>query len=142
MIKKTQKIKEELKPVVLRLQSEGIAVYTYTCESKQNKPIDSLYWYDDKQKRVLNIQPEYFGGYNLGVSYIPSRSNGSGCGLSPEDGTDADSILRYRDYPTWVNGVWHYKSIEDFIKRQTVLTFYKLDMPLNPLQSLHDLYKD
>lgn len=126
MINKTQNIKSDLLPIVKELQSQGIDVYTYTCDSKQDKPVDSLYWYDGI--RVLNIQPEYFGGYNLGVSYKPSMENGSGCRLSPNYGTDADSILSYSQTPTWVRGVWNYSSMEDFLKREKILTFYKLEL--------------
>src|SRR5574338_1452521 len=111
MIEKMQLIKDDLVPVVMALQAEGIEVYTYTCMSNRGQPVNSLYWYDNKNHRVLNIQPNYFGGYNLSVSYVPSYLNGSGCGLSSRDGIDADSILQYRDYPTWVKGIQNYKDM-------------------------------
>ena len=77
-------IAEELKPIYEQLKKEGYEIYTYTCNSNKNNEITSLYWYENN--RVLNIQPSTWYNFqynrdcfNIGVSYIPTRENGSGC---------------------------------------------------------------
>jgi hypothetical protein len=128
----TRKISPELKPVLEQLQAEGFKVYTYNCNSNKDKEINSLYWYENG--RVLNIQPNSWRDekyardrFNLSVSYIPSCENGSGCGLSLFDtGDTANDVLSFRERPTWVRGVENYKSMEHFLKRETILEFYEI----------------
>jgi hypothetical protein len=117
------KITDELLPIYNQLKNEGFSVYTYTCESMKDKEIESLYWWENG--RILSIQKDYFGGYNLSVSYISSRENGAGCRIS-EDNSFAKYALTFRDSPTWVNGVKNYISMKDFLNKQTVLTWYEI----------------
>jgi hypothetical protein len=121
----------ELMPILNQLQAEGYDVYTY--QNNKNE-LTSLYWFENG--RILNIQSSTWRDaryardrFNLGVSYIPSREHGSGCGLSDEyeTGTPASELLRFRKSPTWVRGITNYKSMQDFLKRETVLKFSKLD---------------
>lgn len=128
------KISEELKPVLKQLQNEGFEVYTYSVSYEPEREINSLYWFENG--RILNIQPSSWrheryarDRFNIGVSYVPSRKNGTGCGLSAEDcGTPAENLLKYRKYPTWVNGSPNYDSMEKFLKRESnVLEFYKIE---------------
>lgn len=132
---KTQNIAPELKPIALQLQAEGYTLYTYTCESKENKnEINSFWWFENG--RVLQIQPNSWYNqrynrdcFNLSVSYIPSHQNGSSCGLSNDnnEGVTADKLLSFRKYPTWVKGSVNYTSIEDYLRKQTVLTWYEIE---------------
>lgn len=127
------KLCNELMPVLHQLQSQGATVYTYT-------PIDdreyhSLFWLENG--RVLNIQPNTRRHYkfardrfDLGVSYVPSIENGSGCGLTQDrydTGTPAAELLSFRNRPTWVHGVQNYKSMAALIKDHRPLEFFELD---------------
>lgn len=126
-------ISKELEPVLKQLQSEGYEVYTYSVSYEPEREINSLYWFENG--RILNIQPSSWRNeryardrFNIGVSYIPSTQNGSGCGLSNDDcGTSAENLLSYRKSPTWVNGVRNYSSMENFLKKENVLKFYKIE---------------
>ena len=117
-----RKVAEELMPVLKQLQSEGIKVYSYNYDSLKNEEITGLFWYENG--RMLNIQGSSWRNFRyardrfeLGVSYIPSRENGSGCGLSPHEcGVCACDILKYRKYPTWVKRIENFKSIDHFLK--------------------------
>jgi hypothetical protein len=128
-----RKIAEELKPIYEQLKNEGFEVYSYTCESNKDNEITSFYWYENG--RVLNIQPStwYNSRYNrdcfhISVSYIPSTQNGSGCGLSESNwGIMAEDLLNHRNIPTWVNRIENYKSMDDFLKRETILKFHKVE---------------
>jgi hypothetical protein len=123
------KIAIELQPVYNQLVSEGFEVYTYDNHTDE---ISSLYWYENG--RVLDIQPSIWRRsynpdlYNLGVSYIPSSSTGSGCRLSPENGmgTAAEDLLKYRHEATWVRDAKHYTSMVHFLKGEKVLNFYQI----------------
>jgi len=128
------KISEELKPVLKQLQDEGFKVYTYSVSYEPEREINSLYWFENG--RILNIQPSSWrheryarDRFNIGVSYIPSRENGSGCGLSDDDcGTSAENLLKYRKSPTWVRGIINYESMENFLKRESnTLKFYEIE---------------
>ena len=124
------KLNNNLMPLLKRLKQEGYAVYTYTSQSLQqrNEEYNSLYWYENG--RVLNVQKDYFGGYNLGVSYVPvaKSGNGNGCRLSPDYGVHPDEILKYRKEVTWVKGVTNYRDIKQFIKKEKAgLIFIELD---------------
>ena len=131
-INKIQNVSEELLPVAKQLQAEGFTLYTYNVEFAPHTEINSIYWFENG--RVLNIQPSSWRNtrynrdcFNLSVSYIPSHKHGSGCGLSPDGwGTSADSILNFRKYPTWVNGIWNYKDMEHFVKLAG-LEFYEIE---------------
>jgi len=128
---------DDLMPVLKQLQSEGLEVYSYTSMDMRQRgtATKSLYWFENGC--VLNIQPDEFGWYyNLGVSYIPSSANGSGCRLTHADGygyhpegVRADEVLKFRNAATWVRGAQNYKSMEHFLKEQSkfVLKFAKLD---------------
>ena len=131
-----RQIAEALKPVYDQLVSEGFDVYTYTCESNKNNPIDSLYWYENG--RVLNIQASqwYNKNYNpdcffLYTSYIPSSDNGSGCRLTNDDnnnwGFSAANLLELRKYPTWVRGIKNYSSMDHFLSGEKILHFHKVE---------------
>ena len=92
--------------------------------------INSLFWFENG--RVLNIQPSSWRNnryardrFNIGVSYVPSQKNGSGCRLSNDD--IADDLLKYRTAPTWVRGVTNYKNIAQLIKRDYPLVFHKFN---------------
>lgn len=128
------KLCDELMPVLRQLQSEGFDVYTYTTQYNPPKEYHSLYWFEDG--RLLNIQPSTWRNerYNrdlffIGVSYIPSQQNGSGCSLMGDNdwGLSACDLLKYRREPTWVRGVKNYRDMSDFLKRETILKFCKLD---------------
>ena len=122
-------ISAELKPVLDQLHSEGIEVYTYMTDSDE---VNSLFWFENG--RVLNIQPSLWrneryarDSFNIGVSYVPSHKNGSGCGLSNDDcGTSAEDLLSYRKNPTWVHGSLNYGSMEYYLKKQIVLEYYEI----------------
>jgi hypothetical protein len=127
------KIAPELKPILDQLHKEGHKVYTYESDWHGGE-INSLFWFEGG--RVLNIQPTTWFNhkhlrdvYRLGVCYIPSRKNGSGCGLSPEDGfgTSASEILKYRNALTWVRGVKNYPSMEAYLKKQTILKYFEVE---------------
>ncbi len=128
----TTKLCPELMPVLRQLQREGFEVYTYTCSSCPKHEYASLYWFEGG--RVLNIQPNISRNerywrdvFNIGVSYIPSQHNGSGCGLSPRDGIPADELLKHRHKPTWVSGVMNYASMQSFLRNEKVLDFFRLN---------------
>ena len=115
-------ISPELLPVLQQLQQEGFDVYAYETDWYGGE-INSLYWFENG--RVLNIQPSSWRNqryardrFNIGVSYVPSRENGSGCGLSGDNtGTPAADLLRYRKHPTWVKGATNYRDMQHFLKR-------------------------
>lgn len=125
-------ISTELLPVLQQLQKEGFEVYAYETDRYQGE-INSLYWFENG--RVLNIQPNEWrrerysrDRFDIGVSYIPSSQNGSGCGLSREyydTGTPAAELLKFRTYPTWVKGAVNYRNIDHYLKRENVLKFRK-----------------
>lgn len=132
--KKTPAICPELKPVLDQLHAEGFDVYTYDSSSSPDE-ITSLFWYENG--RVMNIHPTHWRNsryardlFSLGVSYKPTTTNGSGCGLSPEDtmGTPAAELLKYRTLPTWVRGVANYDNIEQKIKDSRPLNFWKIEI--------------
>ena len=114
------KLCPELMPVLRQLQAEGYEVYTYKplCGNEYH----SLFWFE--AGRVLNIQPNTWRNeryardvFDIGVSYIPSRENGSGCGLSSDDcGTSASELLKYRHNQTWVRGVKNYRDMAHYLK--------------------------
>lgn len=128
-----KQIAPELIPVLKKLQEEGLKVYTYTCDRLNE--IHSLYWFENG--RVLNIQPNTWRNkyspdrYDIGVSYIPSHINGSGCSLNYNNndlGCSTSELLSFRNLPTWVRGVTNYKSMDEFLKKQVgVLKFYELE---------------
>lgn len=127
------KIAPELKEVLRQLISEGKEVYSYTQGCERRGEITSLFWWEGN--RMLDIQPSswYHSEYardrfNLGVDYVPDRHTGSGCRLSPEKGmgTPASELLKYRNKPTWVRGAKHWKSLEDWLKHQTVLDWFQV----------------
>ena len=77
---------DELMPVLNQLHSDGATVYTF--EPLSGNEYTSLFWFENG--RVLNIQPNTWRNerynrdcFNIGVCYIPSSENGSGCGLLP-----------------------------------------------------------
>ena len=129
------KLSPELMPVLTQLQSEGLDVYAYETDSYAGE-INSLFWFENG--RVLNIQPTTWrrSKYNrdcftIGVSYVPSQGNGSGCGLVDQKdegmGLSAADLLKYRKVSTWVRGVTNYQNIEQFIKRDRPLVFHKFN---------------
>jgi len=130
------KIASELIPVIKQLQSEGFKVYSYNTFSEPSREIDSLFWFENG--RVLNIQPNTWRNknycpdrYDLSVSYIPSRENGSGCGLTRDGynntGVSCAEVLNFRNVTTWIHGAQNYKSMDEYLKRETVLKFFEIE---------------
>ena len=87
-----------------------------------------LFWFENG--RVLNIQPSdsyVVWGYRIGVSYIPSRENGSGCDLSGYEGVRPEYLLTFRNAQTWVRGAKNYKSMTHFLEKNTILKWFPFD---------------
>jgi len=132
----TQQIAQELIPVLKQLQNEGFKVYSYKTLSNPEKEVDSLYWFE--KGRILNIYPSVWKSehnkncYFIGVDYIPSAQNGSGCRLNNDDnnnwGFPASHLLEFRNIGTWVRDVKNYNSMEHFLKKETILKFYELEV--------------
>lgn len=111
-------INEELLPIVRQLLNEGYRLYTFL--NYLRKPSNCFFWFENG--RVLNIQPSWHGLdlYHLGVSYVPGRGVGTGCGILPtDDPIPAAELLQYRQNRTWVRDAVEYASMEHFLKRHS-----------------------
>lgn len=119
----TRTLAPELQEIYNTLTNEGHEVYTYTFTSMDAEEILCLCWFENG--RVLNIQQSTWYNaryardlFTLSNDYVPTRENGSGCRLSPEDtmGTHPADLLTYRHTPTWVHTAKQYRDMPHFLK--------------------------
>lgn len=119
----TRTLAPELQEIYNTLTREGHEVYTYTFSSMGNEEILCLCWFENG--RVLNIQQSTWYNahyardlFTLNNDYIPSRENGTGCRLSPENtmGTPPADLLSYRHTPTWVQNAKQYHDMAHFLR--------------------------
>lgn len=117
-----RKVCNELMPVLEQLLNEGHGVYSYDYGICANDEITGLFWYEGG--RVLDIQGSTWRNekynrdcFTIGVCYVPSHENGSGCGLIDNSwGISAEDLLKYRHEKTWVKGITNYKHMGEFLR--------------------------
>jgi hypothetical protein len=116
------KIHPNLEKYYNQLKAEGFKVYTFVGHNVNTPFIKTLKWYENG--RVLSLEIDYFGHMNISHNYIPSKTNGSGCRLGEEKEEFNFDLLRKTG--AWVNGFVNYNSMDDFLKREKILTWYEV----------------